>query len=786
MKSRISKIITFSALIVLIIAVIVSIGFAFALVYLYNGINFDADEMLFEHSCEFASTAFYADVYETEEPRKIESAGSLRKIHYSLDEISSYVKDGFVAVEDGSFFEHNGINLRRTVMAAVNYIAGSDRSFGASTITQQVVKNISGDNQHSIKRKLAEIVRALHIEKHYTKDEILEVYLNVIPMSENIYGIGAAAKAYFGKEPSELSCAEAATLIGITNAPSAYNPYNNTSACIKKRNIILGVMRRDGIIDDDEYNEAINTPISLVPREEREDRFDSWFVETVIADLRRDIAQKYGITESAAEIMLLGGGYKVYTTMNLLVQNALEDYFYNESNFPREISDGLNYAMAITDSSSGRLVGIVGRVGEKKGNRLLNHALAPHTPGSVLKPIALYAPLIDDKRINWASVFDDVPVSFSGEVENYKAYPRNSPDVYDGLISIKDAIRLSKNTVAVRLCNMLGVKKVFSILRDNYKLDTLVENDGGLTDLGISPMALGQLTKGVSLKNIVEAYSVFPSDGVRREAITYTRVVDYRGDTILTNEGSESRTMAESTARIMNQMLMSVTESGTAKGLKLKNKVQLAGKTGTSGGNKDKLFIGYTPYYIAGIWCGYDNGNKEVVGLSRSHLEIWDDIMCLIHEQAMREEKNRTFSTEGLIYMPYCRDSGRLFTEVCAFDPRGNRRDFGYFTEDNMPSSGCSRHIMCAYDSVTKAVACKHCPAENIIGVALVSIPDRSFPQEIYVTDAEYVYRDVSGYIKRPIDYSLPYFFYAIPDDTYVGKSRSKKQFNSNCYIHDE
>ncbi|MBR4836535.1 MAG: penicillin-binding protein, partial [Clostridia bacterium] len=427
------------------------------------------DEKLFDSSRSFESTLFYA------EGEVIETSGSIRKLHYTLDEISPYVSRGFIAVEDRMFYEHPGVDIKRTALAAINLIVKKDDTFGASTITQQVIKNISGDNQVKIRRKICEILRALHIERIYTKNDILEVYLNVIPMGDNIYGIGAASRAYFGKEPSDLSVEEAATLIGITNAPTAYSPYLNPDACLRKRNIVLGVMQSQGVITDSEYNEAASKPLTVIAREDREDRFNSWFVETAIQEICEDMSHLYGITESAARLMLLGGGYKVYTTMDRSVQNTLEEYFEDYDNLADETSNGLNYAMVITDSESGNLLGIIGRAGEKKGNRLLSHATTPHIPASTLKPIALYAPLIDQEMINWATVFDDVPVKF---LENNREYPKNSPDVYDGLTTVKDAIRLSKNTVAVRLSEMLTPKGIYNSLIDNFGFDTLVERDG--------------------------------------------------------------------------------------------------------------------------------------------------------------------------------------------------------------------------------------------------------------------------------------------------------------------
>ena len=677
--------------------VLIAVIFGLFVLLVYKGINFEADERLFESESSFNSTVFYANGAEDGEedylPVTIETSGNMKKIFYSLNEISPYVKDGFVAVEDKIFYKHKGIDLKRTLMATANYILGREKVFGASTITQQVVKNISGDNQLKVKRKLQEIIRALHLERCYTKDEILEVYLNVIPMSENVYGIGGAARAYFGKEPSELLPEEAATLIGITNAPTAYNPYINPEACIKKRNIVLSVMREDGIISESEYERAKKTPLNVIERENREDRVDSWFVERVIDELVDDFSAKYELSRSAARMTLLSGGYEVYTTMKPSVQNRLTDYFENGDNFPDEINSGLNYAMTVTDSNGGYLVGIVGNAGKKSANRLLNFATAPHIPGSTLKPIALYAPLIDEGRINWATVLDDVQVSFINESEDYREYPRNSPTIYDGLTTVKDAIRNSKNTIAVRLCNLRGPGQVFNSLRDDFGFSGLIEKKNGLTDIAVAPMALGQLCKGVTLLDMTEAFSVFTGDGEWRQAISYLYLVDYKGKVVIDKEQEKRQIFKDSTAKIMNQLLMTVTDDGTARKITLSERLNTAGKTGTSGGNKDKSFIGYTPYYTAGIWCGYSD-ERGIGALSKSHLEIWDEVMSEIHRDILTGENIKSFSTDGLFYLPYCMDSGMLYTDVCKFDPRGNMCEYGYFTEDNRPLQYCARHVL--------------------------------------------------------------------------------------------
>ncbi len=776
--------------------VILSVGGLFLLcvggLYIYSrfAIDFDGDVELFSHSAVFESTAFFADSDKSDveyTPVQLEISGSLKKIHYTLDEISPYLKWGFIAVEDRKFYDHRGIDYKRTAAAMVNYVFRGERRFGGSTITQQVVKNISGDNDKKLTRKLNELIRAIHIEQNYSKNEIFEVYLNVIPMGNNMYGVGIASGAYFGKEPSELTAAEAATLIGITNAPTLYSPYLNPDKCKTKRNTILSVMYREGVITEQEYKDALSEDIKVLPRGEGSDIYDSWFVETVIAEAAEDLAEKKNISISAAEHLLLGGGYKVYTTMDVKVQKALENYFENKENFPLEINEGLGYSMVITNTADGSLAGIAGGVGEKRANRILNNALVPHTPGSVLKPLALYAPLVDEGKINWATVFDDVPTSFTETDEGYKAYPRNSPNVYSGLITVKDALRLSKNTVAVRLCEMRGTSVVFDDLKNKFGFDTLVEkertNDGRtLTDLAVSPLALGQLTYGVPLSKLTEAYSTLSCGGVHKKMRSYLYIIDHEGKTVLENTPEEKRIFKAETAEIVTKMLEEVVKAGTAKSIKLNTLVPTAGKTGTSGGGRDKMFLGYTPYYTAGIWCGFESGGGSVDGLAPSHIKIWDDIMSEIHEEYKDTETE--FNISGLIQRPYCMDSGALYSENCLLDVRGSRLEYGYFTPDNAPDRVCKTHVVCYFDSAEKGIARNECPDENLVKISLLDIPDRAFPTEVYITDAEYVYRHVNTETEYPELDTLPYFYYALPPGEYAGVSGERRQFNCVCQKH--
>ena len=778
---------------VLITAILVFVGVICVSAYIGRTVSFDEDERLFNAAKSGTMTKFYANggEYGGEYlPVEISTItmDEKRKSYYSLAEISEYLTNGIVAIEDREFYEHTGVNFRRTLMAAFNHMFKIGDSFGASTITQQVIKNISGDNEHTAKRKLSEIFRAIRIEESHTKDEILELYLNILPLGENVIGVGMGAIHYFGKEPSELLPEEAAVLIALANAPSLYSPYNNSEKCIAKRNTILRVMAEENVISAEEYERALQTKLEVLPREESRGNVYSWFMETVIAEASRDYSKEYRTSEQAARLILLASGYSIYTTQNLSVQSELDQYFRNLENFPDEIKSGLDFSMVITDSESADLLGIVGSVGDKNANLITNHATVPHTPASALKPLALYAPLIDSGKISWSTVFDDVPLEF---IDGTRPYPANSPNVYNGLTTIKEAISTSKNTIAMRLYQILGAEQIYDNLKNDFGFDIIRSeyNSKGdkITDLAPAPLALGQLSRGVSLRQLTEAYTVFPSEGTLNEGRSYTRIVSSSGETIMEKETQSKRIYKAETAAIINQLLMNVTDHGTARSITLGDFVDTAGKTGTSGGNLEKLFVGYTPYLTAGIRVSYNDSKTAVTNLDKTHLEIWDEVMIEIHEGILGKygEDSKSFSVEGLEYLPYCKDSGQLFSESCMLDPRGSRIEYGYFSYDNRPRELCSTHVEIYYDIETEAIAHEGCPEDSLIKIALLDVPWRAFPCEVIVADAEYVYRSVEKASPLGNSFDVPYFQNTLPSDVYVGKGAKKKQFNHACYLHD-
>lgn len=801
MKKSQKRIVVFTCISLLTISFIILTFTVFVAIYAKHNINFEGDERLFSLTKGSSVTEYYVDAdynaytLDEYEPvlRESIALGETKKRWVELGKVPPDLINAFLAAEDRAFYTHSGVNLKRTLYALANSVFHFENTFGASTITQQVIKNISGDNELTFKRKFNEIIRAYGIEKYHTKNEILEVYINIIPLGENISGVSFASEAYFGKSVEDLSLAECATLVGMTNAPTRYNPHIHYEECLEKRNSVLYAMLDFGVINENEYDSAVTEKLCVLPFKSEFENTSSWFTETVNSDVIEYLCEKKNMTKKAAEAYLLNGGLKIYTTENPNIQHRLENYFENKSNFSDLINNSLDYSMVVCDSKSGNLLGIIGSVGKKSANKLLNLATSPHTPGSAIKPLALYAPLVDKGIINWATVFDDVPIEFNKIGNNYVEYPKNYPEVYDGLTTVKDALRLSKNTVALRLYNILGAEEIYRALKSDYNFDTLTRGEydkygNKLTDIAPSPLALGQLTHGVSLRRLTEAYTVFPSEGLYSAGRSFIAVFDAEGNLIIDNSPNEKRLMTKECARVMNQLLSCVTENGTASKVTLKNVVDTAGKTGTSGDDKDRLFVGYTPYITAGIWCGYRDSDAPIGKVFPTHIKIWDDVMSDIHSYLL-ESKNDSeiegFSKKGLINREFCMDSGDIYTDICALDPRGERIESGYFIRGFAPSKRCERHIACRYDIVAEGVASENCPENFVREIALLSIKDRCFPKEIVISDAEYVYFDVKEDIDMPQDYSLPYYYYALDEDLFVGRGKKKKQFNSHCYLHD-
>ena len=695
----------------------------------------------------------------------------------SLSEISPHVQNAFVAIEDHRFYRHFGVDVLRTARAVVNRLLGSE-SFGGSTITQQLIKNIGGEKEKTVSRKAREIARAISLERRHTKSEILEAYLNIVPLSGGYIGVGAAALAYFGKAPSALSVAEAASLAAITKAPALYDPYAHPDAHVKRRNTVITRMWECGYITESEAKTAKEAPLVLREKKPAVGQAHSWYTETVISDVMAAL-EAQGYTRATATALIYRGGLRIYTAMDKEAQGALDSYFSSHAHFA-SYGEGFSAAAVILSPKTGDLLAICGGTGIKTADRLLNRAtdtLRP--PGSALKPLALYAPAIEEGIVTEATVFDDVPQSFSDAVP----WPRNSPDRYDGLIPVSFALSHSKNTVAVSLYRSLGAEHIYSLLTARLGFSTLVRRaidakGNRLTDLAEAPLALGQLTYGVSLRDLCEGYLPLANDGVKQSCRSYYLVTDNTGRVLLRQEAEGERVFSAATASVMTHMLGMAVEEGSAEGLSVSALVDTAGKTGTTAGGKDRWFIGYTPYYLCGIWCGTEG--KESIG-GRPHLDAFDAVMLDMHSGKRLTRHFQRHSS--LAECRVCRDSGKLLCEACAKDPRGERSIMVWLPA-HWQVEKCDRHVSVYYD--TKGDGVVPLPTEkerrSLTTVGLLSIPWRDFPVQVRIADAEYVYRPLGD--TPPATGDCAFFESLLASGHFAGQSHEGRPFNALAKKH--
>ncbi|MBQ2719043.1 MAG: transglycosylase domain-containing protein [Clostridia bacterium] len=782
----------FLALLVTLLALLATAVTAVAVIVALT-VDPEADAALFLASRGSRTTRLYynadrtGQVYAATEWESERLYGAENAIWTEYSDIPENLVNAFLAAEDHRFFRHDGVDWGRTVKAALNQVLHFDERFGGSSITQQLIKNLSGDSEPSAMRKLREIYRAVALERRFSKEEILELYLNIVPMGENSVGVGAGAERYFGKSPSELTDAECAALAAIINAPARYDLIKHGDANRGRREVILGEMKEYGMLSEEEHRAALAEELVPLPHGVSEPgTVYSWYTEAVIDDVLRDLCEVAGYSRPAALRLLYGGGLEIYTLADPKVQAAMERTLGALS-----VSDGVQYAATVIDPHTGDLLGLVGGAGKKRGNRLLNHATVPHTPGSALKPLSVYAPALEAGLINSATVFDDVPLAFLGE--DMRAWPKNSPEVYAGLVDLGTAVATSKNTVAVRVLRRLGKENSYSFLTHTLGLSTLVRRakdagGGVLTDLAEAPLALGQLSYGVSLRELTEAYTPLAGDGTYRKGRTYLAVYDNQGKLLLTNESEERPALRRETACIMTKLLEGVVKGGTANGIRLAGGIPVAGKTGTSSEGRDKLFVGYSPYYLCGVWCGSEGGATSIAG--RPQLAVFNAVMGELHRSlSMAEDRLTEFPlVRGVYECRFCRDGGGLLTEDCLTDPRGNRVTVGWFTAADLPSSPCTCHVgvLCGEEGGVAAELDGTPLTDAPLGDAklvrrgLVRTPERRFPVQVLVRDAQYVYRPL-GEGRPTAEANAPYFASLFGKGEYVGISPTETgaQFNA-------
>ena len=658
---------------------------------------------------------------EYEELRQLYAAENRVWAEYA--EIPRQMIDATVAIEDKRFFEHDGVDWQRTLSASANMFLGSG-TYGGSTLTQQLIKNLTQEKDVTVRRKLMEIFRALEFEKHYTKEEILEWYLNTIYLGEGAYGVKSAAQVYFGKELDELTVKECACIIGITNNPSRYDPYIYPENNEKRTLTILQQMYLQEMLSISEYDEACEQ--ELVFRNQSDplqkytcpncgykasiNHFDkvendyfcpncgdkqmfdalndyyTYFEDAVINDVINDLMEKTGLTKDVVSQMVTTGGFIIYSTIDLDVQAKVDSIYQDVGNVPATYStQQMQSAIVVIDNDSGDIVAMAGGVGDKPGNLTWNRAtMSRLSPGSSIKPLTVYGPALAEGIITPGSAYEDSPYQ---ELEG-KQWPQNENRTYSGWMLVNNGLAQSLNTIAVKVLADLTPLKSYQFAKEKLGLTSLVQSEeiNGIdfSDIDLAPLGMGQLTHGLTVREMASAYATFPNGGVYRKARTYTKVVDTEGNVILDNTQQTNVAMDSHAAWYMVAMLRYAVQYGTGTSAQIAN-VQVAGKTGTTSDNRDRWFSGFTPNYTASVWCGYDDPEEIRLVVNRNPaVNMWKQVLTLLQKDVPEKEFLQP-DDEKYVSVNVCSQTGLLAGKHC--EPKTVK----LFVSD-IPEKTCNLH----------------------------------------------------------------------------------------------
>lgn len=568
--------------------------------------------------------------------------GDENRIWAPIEKMPKNLQNAFIAIEDERFESHSGVDWKRTFSAVGNELFKfSATEFGGSSITQQLIKNITSDKKRDYTRKVREIARALYVETQLSKTDILEAYLNTIALGNGICGVQVAANYYFNKNVEDLTLLECASIAAITKNPTKYNPISNMDENKRRRNTVLLKMLELGLVEKKDFNEVYNQDIVIdnTQKENFEEEINNYFVDTLIEQVTTDLAEKYNCEEGIASQMLYSGGYKIYATIDTDIQTLLEKTYLDKSKYFGEYKtvDGtkeyVQSAMTILDYS-GHIVGIVGGTGEKTVNRSLNRAYTvPRQPGSTMKPLGVYTLAIENDILNYTSIVEDAPV------KNY--YPTGKPGPrewfggYKGDVPLNYALRKSMNAVPVKLLKeKIGIDTSYEFLTQKLHFKHLIKEDKNLSSL-----ALGGCHHGITPTESAAAFSIFGNGGVYHKPTTYYKVEKTNGEVVLEHDEKGEQVISSATATIMNHMLREVVyqSEGTARTVAGFNyKMKAYAKTGTTSDTKDAWLVGGTPYYIGSVWYGFDHNHQ--VSNNNMAKNIWRDVMKEIHKDLEKKE----------------------------------------------------------------------------------------------------------------------------------------------------
>lgn len=697
------------------------------------------------------------------------SEGGERRVWVDLEDIPDNVIFSVVYSEDKRFYSHDGVDFQRTFLAMANLILHFwSTEQGASTITQQVVKNVTGDDatqgSEGIGRKFREIFRAMNVERNYSKDDILEAYLNLIHLANNTNGVQAAADYYFGKDVGELTLGEATSITAIIKSPVANNPLTNYEANKARQKVVLDAMLENGAISTEEYDSALVEKLDFETKSAVRDHEDyvagldyllendyitkadynaalarenysaedavaqdaleqaeakseaeqaqqeeeslysnisaysnfgevsSYYCDAAIKQAIGIVAEQYGISLDAAEEKLKSGGFTVYLNVDLEKQIELEEKFMDPATFSDHIIEGeVPQASGVIMDYSGRVLAIAGGVGAKPSARCFNYATDATRPaGSTIKPIAVYAPAIELDLINWSTRFKDEPPIeiYDEEEDGVRKWPRNysttGAEAWTEEYNFTfECLQRSLNTTSAQILQLLTRETSFEFVKDSLHLPLVLsyrspETGRILTDMDFSPLAVGQLSVGVSIYDLVSSYQIFGNSGKYCEPSFISRIEDKDGNTIYQQRIFYEQAISEESAYVMNRLMKTVVTGarGTGRAAALPT-TELVAKTGTSEEWKDLLFIGCTPDYVSGIWYGYDTPARVYTGTYYSSSVVWKNVFGDMCESG----RTKTFTENtDVVKRYYCTESGLLASEFCP-----HSTEYGYYKRTALP-----------------------------------------------------------------------------------------------------
>ena len=692
--------------------------------------------------------------------------GTENRVWAYYDEIPENLVYAFVAVEDARFFTHNGIDIKRIIGAFVSNLQ-NESTQGGSTITQQLIKTTLLSTEQSYKRKLQEAYLAIELESEYSKEQILEWYLNIIPLDESNYGVKAAAKDYYDKDLSELTLRECASLAAITRNPSRYNPRRNyygtgePSIIDDRTDYVLECMYDNGFISKAEYDAALADSLTVVEDSTVNDLYDMpSAVETVLDDAVTELLADRGLEDtsenrSAVRREIQEGGYHIYSTIDPEIQNIVEDVLYNWEDYPELADPSDEYASStqaiqpqaacvIYDYTSGEIRAVVGSRTPQTQFLVLNRATDSNMPvGSSIKPLAVYGPALD-KGYAPGSVSSNLPVPIEGW-GTAKGYPSNfTSGTYRGMVTLRAGMRASLNTVAANtLMSMVGISDSVAYLEAMGIDPDHINADG-------SGLALG--SSGITVREMAQAFGTVANSGTYQKPLTFTKITDADGNVILDMKAkqaeSQRQVFREGTAYMLVDMLVDAVRSGSGRSARIDG-MTVGGKTGTHSDYRSVFFAGFTPYYSGAVWVGHDEFKSLYSGATggKEAAPLWKAVMERIIEAKGQEDKEIIEDDPeslGLTRVTLCSLTGKLATDACYADD-----DFAPTTDwchaDSVPTETCDLHVLLPTDASTGQIARAGCP--NTTEVAYQVVPS-SWGADNMDDDDFYVYfpHGIRGY----------------------------------------